>query len=565
MNRLSFVVIGDIEQTNAVPLGLTYEQSRYENGVLRDRVSMAIEAFSYFESQFLVNNRRIVAVDRDHRIIQAEMGIELMMSKNWINVPEPFPFSRYHKEHELPPVVKEIPMFFKEEDMIFLNGVMGMHYDYVWYAQNVWKVSVDGKIPGLPWVSNSVETLTAKCCKQLSIFNRMYTGDKLGKYTMSSCENLYPTKVIRLMEKYNKPTIKLPNLTPMVSKSIFRGLNRMYDYMGVRKYFHKLIWTLTERDVVLLKVPEQSSSGIRSGFDRKFVDHDGIKHKVTPNGTKGDQIIATKKQFWNYVQEFKRTGNIKFLEIACCICLKFEIFNCTDVKEEERTKMYEKCREFFIPNLMQYLFAYYTMKDCQMIERGKMIKIGMKYFYGGAQLFANQMRYNDPTMVYGDGDFKSLDTSIHRVLLELYETHAAVYVDPKSPDYSLFLFMLQLATENLSVKLVHVFARVWKVMFGVMPSGAFETSHGNSWIVGLIWWTYVEWVMSKFPHRSAQIEAAFQAGRIQFPCYGDDHMPGVGREINDIVNETGFSKFVNDVFGMLIRNLRENIPFFKCS
>jgi len=81
MSRISFEVVGDIERTVAIPLNLVYEQNRYANGELRDRIDMAIEAMAYFESQYSVSNKKITAVSRDQKIIQAEMKLELMKSK----------------------------------------------------------------------------------------------------------------------------------------------------------------------------------------------------------------------------------------------------------------------------------------------------------------------------------------------------------------------------------------------------------------------------------------------------------------------------------------------------
>jgi len=238
-------------------------------------------------------------------------------------------------------------------------------------------------------------------------------------------------------------------------------------------------------------------------------------------------------------------------------------FFSDSILPEKRQRTYDKCREFFIPHMMQYIISYMVLKDRQMFERGTMIKVGMRWLFGGAQQFAEQMQYTDPDMVYGDGDYDALDTTINRVLLELYVSQAAVYIDKQnSPEYPMFLFFLQLATQNLGVKLVHIFANCWRVMFGVMPSGDFATSHGNSWIVGLLFFIYFEYVMLNNPHRREQMEDCFKNKKVQFPVYGDDHITGIHKSINDILNQTGYAKFVNEFFDMKITKLREDIPFF---
>jgi len=42
-----------------------------------------------------------------------------------------------------------------------------------------------------------------------------------------------------------------------------------------------------------------------------------------------------------------------------------------------------------------------------------------------------------------------------------------------------------LCTKNLSVKELHLFARLWILLIGKIPSGAYETSMADSWYVAL--------------------------------------------------------------------------------
>jgi hypothetical protein len=230
--RLRFEVDGDVERTYAIPLGLVYEQPRFRNGQLIDRHELAIKAFSYFESKATLNGSRITTVNRDENIIAAEMRIELASAMNQISVPPPFPFSRYPGEGELPSLVEGIPEFFKVWDLTKFNKY-GIYTNYGHLALNVFKVSSDDTIIGIPWKPDRVYSLQSLCMQSLSTYNRLFAGDSIGPYTVNSCANMYPDKICHLIDKYNKPTKELPIKDFRVSRWMFDGLNMMYDYMGM--------------------------------------------------------------------------------------------------------------------------------------------------------------------------------------------------------------------------------------------------------------------------------------------------------------------------------------------
>jgi len=143
------------------------------------------------------------------------------------------------------------------------------------------------------------------------------------------------------------------------------------------------------------------------------------------------------------------------------------------------------------------------------------------------------------------------------MLLELYTYGASVYYDKKATDYDLFLKLMKLTCENLSVKMVHIFGSVWKIMVGMMPSGAFETSHGNSWIVQLLWWSYCEYVIYLHPEIGEAFEKAFLTHEIEAGVYGDDHNLALRDVLTEYINEVGYAAFVAEFWGMEITEPRE--------
>jgi hypothetical protein len=148
--RLEFYNDGVNETVTCPYLNLSFTQPLYRNGVMRDRMDLAVEAFAYFESKIQMADRRLHVVDRDHKHIMAEMKIELMDGKNWISCPPLFHFSRYPKEHPLPPAIVSIAWFFKSWDYDFF-GMNGCYASMEELIKNVFKANYDNKIPGIDW------------------------------------------------------------------------------------------------------------------------------------------------------------------------------------------------------------------------------------------------------------------------------------------------------------------------------------------------------------------------------------------------------------------------------
>jgi len=168
------------------------------------------------------------------------------------------------------------------------------------------------------------------------------------------------------------------------------------------------------------------------------------------------------------------------------------------------------------------------------------------------------MGYNDPDIIFEDGDFKHLDTTIHMTLLFLYVTQAFVYYDFEkmgSVNKVLFKAFLNICAQRLAIKVTHMFGSIWRVVYGGMPSGAYETSHGDSWVVAFVYFLFVASVIKRNPHRASQINALYALRRCGIVVYGDDHILFTHKSVYDIINEKAFANFVKKHFNMLIRDI----------
>lgn len=276
-----------------------------------------------------------------------------------------------------------------------------------------------------------------------------------------------------------------------------------------------------------------------------------------------EQLEYVREQINITKDEILRDPNYIPQDVACVIVPKDEMKSKAGMTPEDAKDEDTKCRAYYIPSVFQYIMACMIMGFRQLIERGHVIKVGINFWWGGATALAMQMLYNSPEMVFEDGDFKALDTTIHLMLLMMYVHSARMYYNVGSMDAStrtIFEAFFRICAERLSIKVTHMFATLWRVVYGGMPSGAFETSHGDSWVVSFLYYLYVEWVIENNPHRKNLILKIYRLRYAGIIVYGDDHVLYTHRSIHDIINEQGFAHFVKYYFNMQIRNIHQ-APF----
>jgi len=264
-------------------------------------------------------------------------------------------------------------------------------------------------------------------------------------------------------------------------------------------------------------------------------------------------------------------------------------------------EMYLKSRLFFLSNdSMLHKFFLTRIKgertyfpDCMSIYGDKSarnqtvnISIGFTWTKGGAYMLYNAMlgersnqwkRVSLPgdsadnvcctweqtsygTQMVASGDIKSLDTSITAIPLVLYMMFAQMWIqrDDADPHYRAFQYILESCAEQLAGKTVR-WIKDYMLLIGVMPSGSLETSHGDSWIVGIVYWlSYVFSVMSMVDVQIRKIIWRMLAYRlIAIFVYGDDFLKTYPRAIRDYINVDGFAAYMLASHGIQMKNKAE--------
>jgi len=239
---------------------------------------------------------------------------------------------------------------------------------------------------------------------------------------------------------------------------------------------------------------------------------------------------------------------------------KSEIFNSAGkVTAKAVSDHRNKLRHYNISFYTVYLAELHVLHHRQMVERGKMIRIGMPWWRGGALQLYEVMQGDDSCMRYSDGDVANYDMSVKRAFMEYYVGSAGVYF--KKDQYTYVYQNLQkFVLRRLTRRMTHMYGNVWRIILGGMPSGAYSTSHGDSWILGAMFFFFFEYVRAMNPAFRDRIDFWFNQGKIVIIVYGDDHVIGSHKEISHLINEMEFAKFLFRFLDMNVKDINMNVP-----
>jgi len=201
-----------------------------------------------------------------------------------------------------------------------------------------------------------------------------------------------------------------------------------------------------------------------------------------------------------------------------------------------------------------------------LIERGAMIAIGCTAWHGGWYQIAKYMGYDNPDLFWVDGDITALDKHITDWQLYLYLAAGARYYNWAKMNGSqrrllkrLYLLLLYHVTNKITLQP----GTIWRLIRGVMYSGGKETSHGDSWIMGLIFFLYVEYIRLTYPHAAPFIHRCVINGFIAIIIYGDDHIWCAPKVLRGMMGANSFASFLKEFLGMELRDYREYDSFLS--
>lgn len=574
-NRIRTRVLWEVDDQSitiiAPSLGIQYTSLLAFPGRVKTCEEVAIEAFAYFCSRFVLHQGNLRERHNiEHAVILAEMQIDLYHAPNWVKIPACFrgPNPPLVNPNILRPV-SGLPQFVKLYDWWFFNKV-GVDVTYQYLMQHVFLKAAQpwwDNSTYIPWDQSSMTVLSLKdiCLRYLSTYNRAFAGSRFGPNVLLSTDKLYENnKLVKMMQKYGRDVANPPDPSPENAKDMAHGYSMMVVANGWDEHMGRISFVWDPTILWYGSFSLDASAGKRPGPTIKKHDN-GVEIIDTPNGKKQEQMRYAMSEILRMVDEYREEGTMTIRDNYATIVAKIERFSAFGCKSaEDYFAKSMKCREYFILFLTVMLVAYIIHGDRQKFERGKFIKVGMKWAHGGAMKFASDIscKFMDG-IILGDLDIDGYDTRVHRVFLELYCAHARYYIADDSPDLDLFLAFLKINIENLTVKNTLLFGRIWRIIIGTMPSGAFETSHGNSWIFTLLWFCFLAHQMSLHPEKADRLYDLVFLYELIMAIYGDDSVFVTHESVYDVFNIWLFVAWLLEAWGVVARDVRDHVPLLS--
>jgi hypothetical protein len=170
------------------------------------------------------------------------------------------------------------------------------------------------------------------------------------------------------------------------------------------------------------------------------------------------------------------------------------------------------------------------------------------------------MNYDNPDLFWVDGDITGLDKHIPDWMLYLYLSAGSKYCNWNSMNGSqrrLLKRLYLLLQYHMVNKITLQPGNVWRLIIGMMYSGGKETSHGDSWIMAIIFFMYIEYCALRHPFLSDAIRLCLMQEFIRIIVYGDDHIWCCPKHLRNVINANGFAAFLKEFFDMELRDFKE--------
>jgi len=450
-----------------------------------------------------------------------------------------------------------------------------------------------------------VPSLLVLCLRRLSSYNLAYGGTVEYPYVSNACFN----PLLGLTDKLSRlPKNYVSFLPDFNFNDVHRALNFYYSYcVKVQKF--KFEFKPSDLDKFKYNVAKCGFRDWPEMPDFQLDPYTKVKFTTRPN-KKQSQALLIKEMLKSYflAMDEVQAGIVPFEKHLKAFITTLSIkeqnispIDLGDLQDVTVSEMFHKSRLFFLSNdSMLHKFFQTRVKgertyfpECTDIYGKRAAKnmtvnisIGFTWTRGGAFLLHNALhgermdkyeRVSFPgdskdnvcctykfvssgDMLVASGDIKSLDTSITAIPLVLYLMFAQIWVqrNDEDPHYRTFQYILESCAEQLAGKTVR-WLKDFVLLIGVMPSGSLETSHGDSWIVGIVYWlSYVFNVMAKVQPKIRKVIWTYLSRRlIALAVYGDDFLKIYPKNLRNFINIEGFVQYLWVCHGIRMKNSEE--------
>jgi len=457
--------------------------------------------------------------------------------------------------------------------------LLAQHID-LWYHKKVTSMadrmrnnffsSIDSVSNGLDGLSTSVQygikrvrlgktyynppTLVDLCLQRISFYNTIAATWRGHRCVAYSLDFMDKKKSFILLNEFNVDTSARGPEFEIVRRLVPEAWRLFVVMNGLEKHKNSIVWAYNPVQIVKSLGSLMTSIGLTGGS--RITTDFGITKNT---GKKIEHIIPTVVTIHEFVVDAARGGRAKHIEGDCVIHTKDEMFSGWCCSEPKLKKLKYKCRLFFIPTFVAVVFARMFSMTRQKIERGR-VRIGQVWWYGGAYELAQLLCYERDDVFWSTADVDKLDKNIRDWLLGLYASMMQYYMDYEkmSPgNRKVCERALEEMIYNLCVKVTCFPGFIWRIVVGVMYSGGYETSSGDTFVLIFAYAMYIAYSISKYPQYAQYWNECLGVGTLGIVAYGDDHMCVWPKLTRNILNHKQFSEFTSHFLGLTMRDVNE--------
>jgi len=414
-----------------------------------------------------------------------------------------------------------------------------------------------------PPPEGKVESLFNKCLRVLDwsrlLFEPVKVGENYYKRIFYSTNSYDYNVGIRLFKTFSRDTTYRGTTTVITNRLLPYALKMLFTDLHGNKYSKSLNFVYDLKKIIR---DLRLSTGGGVLLQKFGAPIEGVKQSQV--GAKAVMVVPAAQELHHIVTCILTGKRYRFTPI-CTIRIKGEMKLFYLKMREELVKAQDKKREYFIPGLVLTMISI-MFSERMNLECGPVIKIGIKWWYGGAYYLAKQLNCDVPDMFWVDGDIDAFDKSIMDVWLYIYIVSCRYYYNVETMvDKQRLLFeeLLKILTYHFVNKVVLHVGDFWTLLKGVMYSGGKETSHGDSFILALYFYIYINVIIDENPDAADLIRVLIQKKLIAIVVYGDDHIWCCPRILHGIINLQSWTDFLRRFCRSDLRDGMEYTSFFS--
>jgi len=162
----------------------------------------------------------------------------------------------------------------------------------------------------------------------------------------------------------------------------------------------------------------------------------------------------------------------------------------------------------------------------------------------------------------GEGDGKLFDQSVFETFINLYWSTMLVHLDPNMTDFPIFEKVCKFLLRNMLHRVTKIFADIWVTIRDGVPSGAYNTSHMDSFVMLMYFCLFSVFQIHNAPEQDREALELEFLEIVAIIVYGDDFLYRKGLGLASVyLSVHAFAAFMYKYFNVRIRDIKDGIPF----